>query len=262
MNTEEAALELADLKKTASEALAKGEVEAALKAFSDQIDQVKKLRLQLAENHIVTVQSVEAKKVLLEVRLDAAEEEQAIAAILSRIEDDGTCGLLIEDSKDIDELSGKLFYSWFSPRDYVLGLFRTGAIIVRCPVPQELRGFVEEARQCFALSQHNAVLSMCRTIIESTVTDIGVHIGFIPPSEVARPDFYKNKKYSTWNRIDKVSTEPLRTQIHDLYAHASALIHGRKTVGPATALKALKETLQIVEQLYSQHHLSIRNART
>src|ERR1017187_10053370 len=258
MNVEQAALKIFDLKKTVSEALARGDAETSLDAFCEEIELKRKLRVQLAGEPIVSVQSEEANKVLREVRSGAVEEEKAIEAILSNVEDDGTCGLLIEDTKDIDALSLKLFYSWFSPGDYVLGLFRTGAVIVQCHVPSELREYVEEARQCFALSQHNAVFSMCRTIIESTVTDIAVHIGFVPKSEITKPDFYKNRRYSVWKRIDKVSAEPLRTEIHDLYHETSELLHARKTVGLANALGALKKTLHIAEKLYLQHHLLVK----
>src|ERR1035438_1843409 len=67
-----------------------------------------------------------------------------------------------------------MLYSWFSDRDYALGLSRVNTLISPITIPPELRAFVEEARQCYALSQSNAVYSLSRTILEAAVNDLCV----------------------------------------------------------------------------------------
>ena len=252
MNTEALALEVISMKKAASAALAEGDVDAFMTASSIEIQKQKQLRLEVASRHFIEVESKAAKALLRKIRSEVAEDEQAIDEILRKIEDQGTCGgLLVESAADIDDLTGKLLYSWFSDREYVLGLFRTGAIVIRCSVPYELKCLVEEAPQCFAFHQHQAVISLCRTILESAVTDIGVRIGAIPESALARHDFYRD--YPPYKRIDAVAGEPLRQQMHDFYDAASEVIHARKPTRTLSALEALKRTLSMVEKLYSQH---------
>jgi hypothetical protein len=259
MTTETLALEVISLKKAASEALAKGDVAAFSDASAKEIQLRRKLRLEVTAKNFIQVESKAAKDLLRKIRSDVAEEEeQATAEILKKIEDKGTCGLLIEDAGDIDDLAGKLLYSWFSDREYVLGLFRSGAVVIRCRVPFELRSLVEEARQCYAFQQYHAVISLCRTILETAVTDIGVRLRLIPKSALTRRDFYK--QYPPWERIDAVASEPLRTQMHNFYDIASAVIHGRETTPTVSALGALKSTLTMVEQLYSQHGHAISAA--
>jgi hypothetical protein len=258
MSIEALALEVLSLKKAASEALAQGDTDAFMLASSMEIQKQRQLRLEVTTHNFIEVESKAAKDLLRKIRSEVSEEEQAMAEILKQIEDEGTSGLLIEDAGDIDDLTGKLLYSWFSDREYVLGLFRSGAVVIRCRVPYELKNLVEEARQCFAFQQHNAVISLCRTILESAVTDIGVRTGLIPKSALTRRDFYK--QYPPWERIDAVSREPLRTQMHNFYDVASAVIHGRTSAGIVSALEALKSTLTMVETLYSQHGHAITTA--
>lgn len=255
MSTETLALELASLKKTASECLAKGDMDGFLDSTAREIALHRKLRLEITANNFIKVESKAAKDLLRKIRSDVSEEEQAMDEILSKVEDEGTCGLLVEDAADIDDLTGELLYSWFNPREYVVSLFRTGAIVIRCTIPFELKNLVEEARQCFAFQQCNAVFCLCRTILETAVTDIGVRIGKIPQSAPTRHDFYR--QYPPWERIDSVASGDLRRELHEFYESASELIHGRKTAGPADALQALKSTLSMVERLYSQHGRTI-----
>lgn len=251
MSIESLALEVISLKKAASEALASGDIDAFMLASCTEIQKQKKLRLDVTTHPFIEVESKAAKDLLRKIRSEVSEEEQAMEEILKVIEDQGTCGLLVEDAGDIDELTNPLLYSWFSDREYVLGLFRSGAVVVRCGVPHQLKSLVEEARQCFAFQQYNAVFSLCRTIIEAAATDIGVRVGNIHPSDLARTDFYK--QYPPWQRIDDVTPTPLQNDLHKFYTSASELIHGRKTVGQFDSLEALRYTLQTVEKLYSHN---------
>ena len=50
-------------------------------------------------------------------------------------------------------------------------------------IPESLCQYILEARDRFALQQHNAVVSMCRTILEGAVKDLCEKKGFFEPQE-------------------------------------------------------------------------------
>jgi hypothetical protein len=122
MNIETEALRLAKLNKRADEALDAGDIDGFLDLISERVTAVERLREALLNNSVHIVRSPEARHVLAEIDLS--------------------------DIEDADATAGRLLFSWFAPKDYVLGLSCVDALIAPVSVPDALRKFVEEARRC------------------------------------------------------------------------------------------------------------------
>src|ERR1017187_5379525 len=100
-----------------------------------------------------------------------------------------------------------MLYSWFSDRDYALGLSRVNTLISPIAIPPELRTFVEEARQCYALSQSNAVYSLSRTILEAAVNDLCVRTRRMP-KYIVDEALFDDERYSFRNRLKLLADGP------------------------------------------------------
>lgn len=74
--------------------------------------------------------------------------------------------------KEVWDLGHQLLYSWISHYEYVRNIFKVNTVILTTTIPPILRLFIDEARNCFALQQHNAVISLCRTILEAAAKDL------------------------------------------------------------------------------------------
>ncbi len=109
---------------------------------------------------------------------------------------------------------------------------------------------IVDTTQSYAFQNFNAVYSLCRTILETAMRDVGIRIGEIQTLKDDR-EFYK--EYPPRKLINTVSSGRLRDKIHDLYSELSSLIHGYKTVTEETAKNALKETLMITQELYDKN---------
>ncbi|MBN1568341.1 MAG: hypothetical protein JXA73_10885 [Acidobacteria bacterium] len=147
----------------------------------------------------------------------------------------------------LDEIASNELYSWWGPYDYVWGLVDIGILIVGASIPTNLRKFLNEARNCYAFKQYNAVYSLCRTILEASMRDVGIRNGTIKPIKDAR-DFYK--EYPPRKLINSTTFGKVNGKVHDFYTEMSSVIHGRKTVNAEKAKTALKETISIVQILY------------
>jgi len=77
------------------------------------------------------------------------------------------------DPKRLDDLEIDLFYSWFSPSDYVFGLIETGTIVIKhIDLPEKLQRLIMELRQCLIFQNYLAAGIMLRTITEVGINDI------------------------------------------------------------------------------------------
>ena len=54
---------------------------------------------------------------------------------------------------------------------------------------------------------------------------------------------------------DKVSSGNVRERLNDLYSELSTFIHSRKCVSQDQARQAFRDTLELVEDMYSFHNL-------
>lgn len=153
---------------------------------------------------------------------------------------------------ELDELGHELFYPWFSHYDYVEGLAQLRPLILRHPVPKFVSRLVGEIKECYAFQQYDAAYSMCRTLIEACIRDICVRRNFFPDLD---ENIILFGKYHWGTLRDKVASGTTRDRLNDLYSELSKLVHGRKSVTQQQAREAFKETLEVVEKMYTLHGL-------
>ena len=97
-------------------------------------------------------------------------DDPAVTKILREID--------LADCHDPYETGRGLLYDLIGPEEYLAGLAEIFLIVpVGTSIPEHLHSFFKEARQCYALGQFIAVQSLCRTILESTVNEIGILTG-------------------------------------------------------------------------------------
>ena len=121
-------------------------------------------------------------------------------------------------------------------------------------VPKILMKFVDEARSCFAFQQYNALCSLCRTILEVAVRDICKRKQFIKENNDNVIPFDNYNKDNISQLINKISWGELRKKIKDIYYNkTSFLIHGHKTIKRKEAKELFRETIMVVQYLYSKN---------
>jgi hypothetical protein len=146
-----------------------------------------------------------------------------------------------------DKFINEYLFSWLRPSRYINDLCSIGSLIIGVSIPPHLSMYVEEARQCYALEQYQAVYSLCRTVIEVAVRDVGQRRGKLPRDK-------GNVKYGEFTGFSemrsKVVPARLRGEVGDIYSKASRLIHGNKTIRKADAANLFRRTLLMVQELY------------
>jgi hypothetical protein len=233
MNIEQKALELARLRDELSAPLIDEDFERWIGLLAQVHSVVESLQEALIKRSSVTVQNPEAATVLREIHLS--------------------------DFENIERLGEELLYSWFSPREYGLELSLVDALILPISVPAPMRVFVEEARQCYAFGQYNAVYSLSRTILESAVNDLCIRAKHMPKRILDEDLFYK-EGYSFRKRLSFLSSGSRLERIAGQYKVLCGVIHGGATADGFESLKALVETLGLVRDLYASNRHTIRGA--
>lgn len=154
--------------------------------------------------------------------------------------------------EEVDELGQDLFYTWISHYDYIRNVFKLNTLILRTKIPEGLRGYIFEARDCFALQQYNAAVSMCRTILEGAARDLCVKKGFLEPFGGNLINI--NPKDVFNQLIRKVSSGKLKRRAFRIYyGDACPIVHGDRSMSADEALRVLRETMDLVQELYSLH---------
>ncbi len=151
--------------------------------------------------------------------------------------------------KDVWDLGHQLLYSWISHYEYVRNIFKINAVILTTSIPSTLRLFIDEARTCFAFEQHTAVISLCRTILEAAAKDLCERKGVFEKAGEKIVEI--NPK--VFNQLIKtVASASLKRRAVKLYFRdACPVVHGDRSVDGAEALRVLRETLGVVQELYS-----------
>ena len=160
---------------------------------------------------------------------------------------------------EIDNLGSEYFYSWFSHYEYIKSLYEIEVLIVDIEIPDNLKRFVNEIRKCYAFQQYNAANSLCRTILEITMRDVGIRIGEIHwPKDGDTKNFYK--KYPPNIIREKVSNgnDKLKKRIEVLYYELSSHIHGYKN----NVNISIKETLLVIQDIYDYNKSKFDNGLT
>ncbi len=218
------------------------------------IELKKTFKMEISNNDVVTVK----EKVEREFFKKIVEGEEFLGDTIIKCMYEAKQEKYDLEDYNINELMDLTedFYSWFGPYEYARRLIEIGVLISPLSIPQSVLSFVNEARQCYAFQRYNAVYSLCRTIIESSIRDIGIRIGKIDKS-VKTYDFYKD--YPPRKLIHWTSYGILKEKLQDTYSELSTLIHGYKTIDGITAKKALQETLLLVQELYEKNAKKIKN---
>ena len=208
----------------------------------------KKIKVQkgLAKLGVLEDADSTEKEVLARVQRKFATD-----SIIEQIEKKKDVSFYELSSDEADEIGFDLFYSWISHYEYVRDIFKVNTLILTKKIPDLLRQYLIEARECFALQQHNAAVSMCRTILEAAAKNLCEEQGFFEP-------YGKNVieiNPRVFNQlIKKVSTAKLKKRAFKIYYRdACPIIHGDRSINADEALRVLRETIDVVQELYSFH---------
>ncbi len=147
------------------------------------------------------------------------------------------------------DLGSQLLYSWISHYEYVRNIFKVNTLILTTKIPSVLWVYLDEARNCFALQQHNATIAMCRTILEAAAKDLCERKGFF--QKLGSNVVEINPK--VYNQLIRAVTGGLlKKRAVRLYYHdACPVIHGDRVVDADESLRVLRETIKVVQELYS-----------
>jgi len=159
--------------------------------------------------------------------------------------------------EEMDIYGDHNFDAWMSRYDYIEGLLEVQALIVNVSIPDKLDKFVNEARNCFAFQQYNATYSLCRTILETAMCDIGIRKGKIHRPDTNSRNFYY--EYPPKKLMEIVSEKGwFKKRIRDFYSDLSSLIHGYKTADRSDAINVLRKTLDLVQELYEHNSIKFK----
>jgi len=153
---------------------------------------------------------------------------------------------LMLDENEIDELASNSLFSWFGPREYIMGMMEIGVIVIKISLPKIFNSFLDEARKCYAFQQYNAVNALSRTILEIAIKDI--YMRKIVKYKVKETKIRQQKVSSM---IYKISTGEFRKKIRFLYYDKLCpVVHGDKSLSNIDVKIYLRETINIIEELY------------
>lgn len=243
------ALEMRRLNRLMVKAVAESDLSSLHRILPEYVKTKKRIKTQLLEVPTPRIHDRQALNILQ--RLSEGENLPADNIVTAVEEMAGVQGRLTAlDEDDIESLGSDLFYSWFSHYEYIEGLYEMGSLVVSISVPDHLSKFVNEAKNSYAFQQYNAVYSLCRTILESSVRDICVRRRLITQRQ---DNLIPIEEYWWRDLKDAVAKGSLKRQLGDLYSKLSSLIHGRKVASRQAAKTAFESTLKTVHALYSYH---------
>jgi len=243
---------LIEIDRKVLKALGNLEARDDLETIVDLADDFRKIKLKVKKtlSELTVVESVndETKELLGRVQREFETDDiikqlvETIPALESVFE------LSVDEGFDI---GSDIFGSWISPYEYVRDIFKVTTLILQTAIPKALRTYIWGARNCFALQQHNAVISMCRTILEAAVKDLCEQKGFFE----AQPDNIIEINPAVFNQLIKaISRGKLkRRAIRIYYREACPVVHGDRLVNAEEALRVLQETMDVIQNLYSLH---------
>lgn len=243
------ALEMRCLNRLMVKAVAESDLPSLQKTLSEYVETKKRIKKQLLEIPTPRIHDREALAILQRLSEGGNLPADNIVTALEKMS--GVQGSLTTLSEeDIESLGSDLFYSWFSHYEYIEGLYEMGSLVVSISVPDHLSQFVNEAKNSYAFQQYNAVYSLCRTILESSVRDIYTRRPFNPQRQ---GNIIPMEEYRWRDLKNAVAKGALNTQVGDLYNELSSLIHGRKVASREAAKEAFESTLKTVHALYAYY---------
>ena len=245
----QAALRIKQIEKLYVKAVTEYKNDELIKLLEEHLKLKKEIKTTLMEHHVIKVQNKLAQEIIQKISLN-------IPLLLDRkidllIPEDITVSELTEE--EIEELGSNLFYSWFSHYEYITRMYDISALILNCgEIPNYLEKFVSEARNSYVFQNYLAVYSLCRTILEIGVRDMGVRKGFLKEKN-GKIIHQKSYRMELIDLIDMATKGKgrIRNKMHQIRKKTNFLIHGRKTVSPEEAKEMLKTTLKVIHELSS-----------
>lgn len=243
------ALRLAELDRSVIRHFMENNNHELAQAICDYVELKKEIRTWLLSFPAAHVQSKNARKIIRKISEGMKFPADKLINNLEKANDEEIKLELFTD-EELREIAEDIYNPWFSYYDYVRNLLEIGSLILSVPVNENLKRFVNEAKNCYAFEQYNAMYSLCRTIIESGVKDICIKNKYL---RKRKGNIFLIEEYK-WSYLrNRVSSGELNKQLSDIYGRISTQIHGRRTVDKLEAQKVFQETLEIVHQLYSQN---------
>ena len=141
------------------------------------------------------------------------------------------------------------FHGWYGCERYVLGRIVARSLISPVMLPKSVPDIIDEIRMCYAFGQIIAVHGLCRTLIETALTDVCLRIGVLSEAQVKSDYFFKDfppQKRIRWSLRGRLQSEAL-----DLYGITSRVVHGSNA--PADADTVIQKTIDLVERVYAEH---------
>jgi len=168
---------------------------------------------------------------------------------------------------EISSLESDMFYSWFSGYDFVKDLYSVGGLIVSVgDLPTSLSPFVDELRLCYVFQRYLAVYTLCRAVIEITISDLykknklndSNSENYIRVKKLILlidPKFRFPKYDPTLYQMTKMLTslysyEHMRDILDDIREKTNPLVHGNLDISGGKHEEIIKVTLQAVHDLY------------
>jgi len=141
-----------------------------------------------------------------------------------------------------------------SHQEYIQGIYEIGALTLSCgEIPEYLSRYVQEARQCYAFQQCNAVFSLCR-VMEICIKDIATKCNILP-TDVHNIRHMASRSTELYSLIDQLCDnftvfDAVRNRLHTIRKATNPIIHGNRRVRGKEAKQMLKETLLTIHHLY------------
>lgn len=223
-----------------------------LSLVAEFVEKKNKIRTDFAGQTHVVIDDINLRKLMQKIRNDEKFNADKIFEFFEK-QSGESYNIKELDWNTIENICSSELHSWFRERDYVENMIDIGILIIGTSIPENLDYFLNEAKQCYAFQQHNAVYSLCRTILETAMRDIGLKTGKINRPQNDK-DFYR--EYPPRKLINSVSFGKLREKIHNFYSEISSLIHGYKKINSCEARESLINTLKIIEELHELNNLA------
>lgn len=226
----------------------KSVVESQIEDFPKHLTEFRDIKLRvlrkLGEYGVIDGINNQEKEILLRAQRKFP-SDHILEQLSEEREDEAFYYTLSDD--EISDLGSDLLYSWISHYEYVRDIFKVNSLILQTTIPSEVATYVREARDCFAFQQYNAVVSMCRTILEAAAKDLCEKQGFFAPPGKNNPRVFNQL-------ISAVCKGALkRRAVGIYYSDGCPVVHGDRAIDAGEALRVVRETLDVVQNLYFVH---------
>lgn len=249
------ALKIHDHEKSATKAVLEADIENLCKILVEFTKLKKEIKESILDIPSLTINNNQALDILRKISSDYEFQCDKYFKKIYQMEGFDWDKVELFDDEEIESIGWDIFHSWFSHYDYVESMLKINSLLLGTSIPKELESYVNEARKCYSFKQYVSVYSLCRTILESTVRNIGQRKKKLPKDK----GNVKNLELRNWNYMkNKVVPKGLKGEAEKIYDLTSGLIHGRSTIGKDDAFNMFKRTIDIVQNLYDYYFSGTR----